>query len=332
MPVPLLRTSERVAFKRCPQRWWWSYREGLRPIGQPSNPLWFGTGWHLALALWYKPGKKRGVDPRETWKKYCEDEIRFVKSNATTWEGDKAETKVAEYTEATELGLGMFDGYLERFGNDDSWDVLAPEQTFQVLIPDPANPKQALIEYDGTFDGAYIDEDDGRLKLMEHKTAAAISTKHLSLDDQAGSYWAIATNVLRHQGLIRPKQTLAGITYNFARKAKPDPRPMNADGLYLNKDGSVSKTQGSPRFVREFITRTAQERRTQIQRIQNEALAMEAFREGDLPLYKNPTKDCSWDCDFFDMCELQESSSDWEDFRDAMFRVEDPYKDHRKAA
>lgn len=329
--IPKLRTSERIAFKRCPQRWWWSYRDGLRSIGQPSNPLWFGTGWHLALALWYKPGKKRGIDPRETWTKYCEDEIRFIKTESNGGEMDLTEQKVAEYVEATELGKVMFDGYLDTFGKDENWKVLAPEQTFQVSIPDP-DTGEPLIEYAGTFDGVYLDEEDGRIKLMEHKTAAAISTKHLSLDDQAGSYWAIATNVLRHQKLIRPKQTIAGITYNFARKAKPDDRPTNELGQYLNKDGSVSKVQGSPRFVRELIPRTAYERRVQIKRIQNEAIAMEAYREGSLPLIKNPTKDCSWDCDFFDMCELHESTPDWEDYRDAMFKIEDPYKDHRKAA
>jgi hypothetical protein len=35
--------------------------------------------------------------------------------------------------------------------------------------------------------------------------------------------------------LIKPGDELAGMLYNFLRKAKGDTRPMNADGHYLNK-------------------------------------------------------------------------------------------------
>lgn len=363
--LPHLRTSERGAFKRCPQRWWWSYREGLRPLGQPSNPLWFGTGIHIAFAEWYIPGLKRGRDLRETWEQYCKDEIRFIKTQAVADDGTDA--KIAEYVEATELGLAMLDNYLEEYGEDESWEVLAPEQVFAVLIPDENG--DPIVEYNGTFDGVYRDLVDGLIKLMEHKTAAAISTKHLSLDDQAGSYWAVATHCLWSEGIIGKKEHLDGITYNFLRKAKADSRPVGPDGMVHNKPvkqnyldafaprripataslsipklealaekydvevwGDVSKVQPAPNFVREYVTKTKRERRTQLQKISNEAIHMDEMRKGNLPLYKNPTKDCSWDCDFFDMCELQESTPDWEEYRDAMFVVRDPYADHRKSA
>lgn len=280
--------------------------------------------------MWYVPGSKRGVDPRITWQSYVDNEVLFIKTQASGGELDDTERKVVEYVEAKELGTVMFDNYLATYGNDESWTVIAPEQAFQVIIPDPDDPKSPLVQYDGTFDGVYRDEQDGRLKLMEHKTAAQISLAHLSLDDQAGSYWAISTQILRHQGLIGPKESIWGITYNFARKGRPDLRPKNEQGHSLNKDGSVSKTQSAPLLKRHEVRRSATERRRQISRIQDEAIAMSNVRSGVTPIYKNPTKDCSWDCDFFEMCELHESTPDWEDFRDAMFRVEDPYKDHRK--
>jgi hypothetical protein len=59
---------------------------------------------------------------------------------------------------------------------------------------------------------------------------------------------------------------------------------------------------------------------------------MNAMRRGELPVYKNPTMDCSWDCAFFQMCELHEQGPGWEDFRDAVFTTQDPYADHRKSA
>lgn len=364
--LPHLRNSERAAFKRCPQKWWWSYREGLRPIGQPSNPLWFGTGIHLAFADWYVPGTVRGKDLRETWTKYCEEEVRFIKTEAIN--GDSTEEKVAEYVEAEELGLIMLNGYLEKYGHDENWDVIAPEQVFAVIIPDGYG--EPLIELNGTFDGVYRDLADGNIKLMEHKTAKAISLDHLSLDDQVGTYWAVAAHRLREEGLIGKREVITGITYNVLRKAKPDTRPVGPDGMSHNQPikkhyleafdkyfpphvaatyskmtmsameelckekgidvfGDVSKTQPAENFVREHVPRTRYEQKVQLERISNEALHMDMMRRGELPLYKTPTRDCDWQCDFFHMCELHESTPDWTDFRDTMFRVEDPYAAHR---
>ena len=75
LELPMLRTSERKSFKRCPAQWWWGWREGLTPKRRKSGALWFGTGIHLALENWYIPGQQRGVDPRETWKKFVGEQI-----------------------------------------------------------------------------------------------------------------------------------------------------------------------------------------------------------------------------------------------------------------
>jgi hypothetical protein len=342
----------------------------LRPIGQPSNPLWFGTGIHLAFAEWYVPGLKRGRDLRDTWSEYCDGEIRFIRTQAKRTATDNTEEKIVEYVEAKELGIAMLDGYLEKYGTDESWEVIAPEQVFAVLIPD-VDGKTPLIELNGTFDGVYRDLVDGLIKLMEHKTAAQISTSHLSLDDQAGTYWAVATHALRNEGLIKKTDAIDGIQYNFLRKAKADERPVNADGSATNKPtkahyveafklqelngidgkekledleriavnlgitvlGEVSKVQPAANFERVYIERTRGEQKKQLEKIRDEALNMNAMRYGELPLYKTPTRDCAHFCEFFAMCELHESgNSDWEQYRDAMFRVQDPYSDHRKSA
>src|SRR6185312_16331911 len=146
----------------------------------------------------------------------------------------------------------------------------------------------------------------------------------------------------------------------------PDQRPKNAEGLATNKPqkvhyeaalrdaglvavgtlkaleeraqeagltvlGEVSKTQPNVLFHRETVWRTRSERRTQIERIQDEVLQMNLVRNGTLRPTKNPTSDCSWDCPFFEMCQLHEAGDDWQAFRDAAFVRADPYADHRKA-
>lgn len=324
---PIIRTSERRKFKRCPQAWEWAYRYGLKGKFREADALWFGTGVHEALAQWYKgPGLRRGQHPAKYWAKWVGAEIAEIR---TAISGDYNEDV---WVDAKELGVAMLEGYVERYGKDETWDVIAPEESFQIDIP-YRNKAGVMAIYAGTFDLVYRDRETGEILLGEHKTAKTISTRHLSLDDQAGAYWAVASKVLQHRGVLKKGETIGGITYNFLRKAMPDTRPENEEGQKLNKDGSVSKNQPSPLFLREYVPRTRSERATQLRRIQNEAAWMNIARRHPDGIIKTPTMNCAWDCEFFDMCELHDKGGpEWMEYRDAMFTVRDPYADHRKSA
>jgi hypothetical protein len=360
-----MRTSERRAAKRCWQRWWWSYREGLT-AKEPSMALWFGSGIHEALAHYYnRKGYKRNLDFVEVWEKWCDegdpDSLLYLPVSEM---GD-------DWVEARGLGISMLREYHKRYEGDKDWDFIQPEMPFQVRIKLDDGSE---IEYDGTLDGVYRKKSTRKIELLENKTAKNISVRHLSLDDQAGGYWGVAATILRHKGILGGRQNIEGINYNFLRKAMPDDRPRDADGYATNKPtkvnyaaskelqsalglsevrlgmksatwlqqaaeeagiivlGEVSKVQPPPLFERHFIKRTPRERKSQIQKIKDEALHIKAMREGLLPVTKNPTMDCSWDCAFFQMCELHDQGVGWEDFRDSVFVVTDPYADHRKPA
>lgn len=356
----------------------------MRDKGSPAPPLWFGTGIHLALALWYTgPGTKRGPHPAETWEKYCASELTFIKT------ADATEEAVAEYTDAQTLGRVMMEGYVEKYGIDEHKLYISPEQSGSLDIP--WSDRQAVYDFvEGqimarfawTLDGVWRHADTGWILLDEHKTAKSINTKHLPMDNQAGAYWAVSERALKSQGLIKPKEHVYGIEYNFMRKAIPDERPKDAEGYACNKPlkadylaaleahwskdpkvppgavaaeiakagkaslgylqqladankltvlGERSKLQPSPLFVREVVHRTSKERATQLRRIQDEAVVMQAMRDRLLPLTKNSTNDCSWDCRFYAMCQLQDNGGNWEDFKRLAFRQEDPYADHRKS-
>lgn len=292
--------------------------------------LWFGTGIHLALAEWYIPGFERGVDPRETWDKFCGDSVASVcQYGGVTGEGPD------EWTDAKSLGNIMLTHYLDTYGDDPYWEVLAPEQTFRALIPDPDDPQKAIVDYRGTFDGVIRDHlNGGKLKLVDHKTTAQSGpsiSNYLALDDQASSYIAVATHSLREAGMIKDGESITGIEYNFLTKRKPDPRPRNDEGKYLNKNGSVSKLQPYSTLLRSFITRTKVERVRQLKHIQNEAKVMDLFRRGVLQPTKTPSKDCAY-CPFFDMCQIDEAGGDTKAFKRAVFNRVDPYADHRHGA
>ncbi len=296
---------------------------GLVPIGEVPDALWFGIGVHEALAEWYKKGKRRGPHPADTFEAWSAGAFREIRASREDWDDE------ARWEDACELGVAMLENYVETWGKDPQWTVLATEQPFSVRVIRKGQP---VAIFRSRFDGVVRDEDDGRPYLLEHKTAGAIVTAYLELDDQGGSYWAVATQVLRAQKLIGPSETLAGIVYNFLRKAKPDERPQNEGGAYLNKNGTVSKKQPSPYFVRHLVEREPGELVSQMNRMADQVAIMNGMRDGTIPIVKNPTKDCPW-CQFFSMCKLQEQGNDaWLELMNGLYVQQDPYADNLKSA
>lgn len=186
----------------------------------PNRHLWFGTGIHLALGEWYGEGTERRVHPLETWEAYCESSM--VKMRVYF---DRGEGIESEWVDAVVLGRAMLTAYLEEYGNDENWHFVSTEQAGTVKIPSIDGSEMVLYAY--TFDGVIRNLESGNYELVETKTAAAITIGHLSLDDQAGSYWAIASNKLRRMGILQGKDRIAGINYNFLRKSMPDERPRD---------------------------------------------------------------------------------------------------------
>lgn len=339
--VPLLRNSERSDFRRCPQRWQWRYGEHLVPISFSTGPLVFGTFGHLALASWYVPGNKRGRHPADTW-----DEI--TKGYWDSVKGDKYVDDDIEGTweDARSLGHDLLVGYVNHYGNDDHWEVLWAEQPFAQLIPHPhqlervidgirqkSHFREAIVKYVGTIDLIVRDHNqNGRVRYVDHKFMKVIETEHLVIDPQNSGYLAIGTHQLRQEGVIGPNESVRDLVYNFVRKTRQDTRPQNRFGEFLNKDGTVSKKQPPPYYVRHTVTKTAKERNSQISNIGNEALWMKAVRNGKLPIIKNPSRDCKWDCSFFNLCQIHETGGNVEDTKKMMFRKEDPYQEYYEGA
>lgn len=327
--LPILTTSERSQFKKCAQAWWWRYREGLSRKGEAPDALWFGIGVHEALAAWYLNGKKRGPHPAETFAKWHGDEVRYIR--AAMAERDSEWYDEPKYEDAGELGVAMLEAYVQKYGKDPSWDVISVETPFKVKI---TRNGVAIARFWSTFDGVYRDLSDGLIYLMEHKTASAIQLAYLEIDDQGGSYFSVATKILRARGVLGPKENIAGVMYNFLRKSMPDDREVNAEGLSLNKDGSVSKRQPTPAFVRQLVERSPSEVKTQMERMADEVAVMNAMRDGIIPVTKTPTKQCPNFCEFWNLCTLHERGSERAitALKRSSFTQSDPYDRYRKSS
>ena len=390
--IPLVRSSERGSFKKCPRQWHWSYVTQIVPVSVELGARDFGTGWHLAMAEYYVPGKKRGRPLQDTWEEWCEETRRsqtLTEKSRKKWESGGKEA----FEEMAEMGRFMLSEYMREYGKlivdesqagdggdfvpaevvcDPEWEVICREETFAANIANKA------INV-GTID-LVIRNSEGEVWVVDHKTGKGFpSDDSYNLDDQGGSYGAIATNILRRKKLIGPKERVKGVIFSFARKATEDKRPQNADGLYCNQPkkadyarqiaeqlelepgetiasveadmlkntlpflkaeaealeltiyGEPSKVQPSPIFKRYEVRRTASQQKHQLQRVIDDVSVMDMARRGEIPILKSPSALCPY-CDFFQLCQLEESRGDTESLISTVFKHRDPYHDHRDGA
>lgn len=245
--IPLMRQSERATFKRCNWKWYQLHVNNIHPkVEKWTEAADFGTIFHVALAEYYLPGTARGPHPAETWQRLA-NEVR-TKIRTTEFRDDEL---IATWDDFYELGLLLANAYVERYQGDPHWHILDAERRFDVVIPDVSVPrikgedgKRAyvpIVKLVGTIDLVFRDmnhEDrKGRpiVKLLDHKTAGRIETHHLTLDEQASTYVAVGSHILREQGLIEPDEVVKGIEYNFVKRAKLDTRPRDELGQARNK-------------------------------------------------------------------------------------------------
>jgi hypothetical protein len=245
-----LRNSERGSWKTCRWRWAWTWRDGLQAREAP-RALRFGDLVHQALAAYRPPGRKFGPDPAATFERLYMDQAAQMRDEGfNVWSDDK-------WADALDLGRGMLRNYVTTFQDADAqWEVLSSEQTFQRVIRVPTKelvtPVHAAVggsvatiripafsfKIVGTLDGVWRHIKSGHIVFKEYKTATAISEDGLAMDEQPTVYWTYGPKWLVTRGMLSQAEAdaLREILYTFLRKAIPnDDRPVNGDGLYLNK-------------------------------------------------------------------------------------------------
>jgi hypothetical protein len=322
--LSLVRSHERMDYKRCPTKWYWKWRVGLVPVAKTFGALDLGTWAHYAFEHWYGMGYKRNGDLVEHFRIAVDAAIRSaVEAQAPLWVLDQAEELAA-------LGEAMMIAYQRFYGADKSVYVLAVEIPLEFSIPDPVTGEVIAI-HKLKPDMVYRDTQRD-VWLMENKTAAQIRTEHLVIDDQARPYGAMAERALRKLGIIPEKAEFKGIMYNFIRKALPDEREMNKEGKYLNKNGTVSKRQPTPLFLRYPVKLTRPAKVRTLERVRAETILLTTLTTAlrnkridprDLP--KTPHSSCSKTCQFFTMCVADEQGTDIRDMQQNMYVRQDPY-------
>lgn len=174
MKLPIITTSEVRCFRRCAREHHFSYRLRVRPTYQ-ADALRFGTLFHIGLESWWK-----SVDLASA------SAIMRAKEPRSFLETAKADA--------------LLTGYHHRW-KDEPIEVLAVEAQFDTALVNPETGKPSQTYRLGGKIDAIAKLADGRIAVVEHKTASEDVTigsdywKRLRLDAQVSNYLAGARSL-----------------------------------------------------------------------------------------------------------------------------------------
>ncbi len=292
--------------------------------------FWIGTGGHYALEDYH--GYNRFGHPVEAFNSYVSASKEYQRKHGYGLPDD--------WEEQATLCQGILEYYLKWIENREPhntvWIDGEPQVEVKCEIPLPEIPPPPgydVVVYQLTMDR--LVEIDGEYWITDYKFLKAFRQAALAFDQQMSAYiWGASTIF---------DKPIAGAIYHEFRKAIPcEPKILSSGRL------SHAKNQGTThRMYREalkamygdvnkapkqnmdclqqlayqesaeadnFIKRTPTRRNQQQMEATGSTILMEAkdMCDPDLPLYPNPTRDCTWDCSLQDICLMVDRDDDWD--------------------
>ena len=328
-PKPIIiRTSDRMLFKRCRRKWHFqsAVKLNLEPI-QRAPYFWLGTGGHFALEDFY--GYNYYGHPVEAFRAYVEAQRKGARDSLPD-----------DWKEQAEIGEGILDYYMTWLLGRDPFQTFwyngEPQVEVRIRVPLPIEgPDGREVFYDATLDR--VVEIDGELWVLDYKFYAQFRPTNLDLDEQITSYLWLAS-------LLYGRPVVGFILMQFKKEIPKMPRVLQSGKISTDKNqhtthrlykemleaqyGEVSQapnlnieclnhlasieSEDRDRFIKRERSRRSQE---QLESLGTRVLAeTEDMMNPNIFLYPNFTRDCSWDCPFNDVCLMIERDEDWETY------------------
>lgn len=291
-PADLVVTySELDAFRQCPLKHQWSYRDKWVMDAKTGTALSRGSLWHLVMECHY------------TWiQRFGDKDLTLV--FVRDWIAQHLLfDQAGNQDEDQVLVEWMYDGYLDCYGFDERWEIILIEFAGQVSLPAPDGGPPIDLRF--KIDLLIRDRQTGQLWLVDHKSARDFSRQtEIDLDDQFGLYtWALRLLGWPVVGTIR------------------------SDARTQRNKGPMATDQ---RFRQVFTYRTDTEL-DNIARDAYVTARAAWYPHEDRMVYSSPlTFTCSWRCSFVQPhIEIRKGTADEETvMRDFGFRRND--KKHRE--
>ncbi len=294
-----IRQSELKAFQRCRRRWMLEYRTGIemnRTSNEPKKNLSEGSIFHVAVDRYWTDG----IDPIKT---VVEIEQEIIAGT----EGALSE----EWVKSFKLLRAMTSGYKHwvESGITMGEKVLSSEEAIEV-------PFGHFNGYDviltGKVDRLVQDRFTNQLTLIDLKTTASFArgmTHHFQLLTYALMY-------AKHG--VKVDRLMTEQCKKVLRTGTAKPPFYERIEMYVNDDMLAAHE----RNLRAQLTDM-----TELVKLYSDGPLTYAVDTGEF--YPNPTKDCSWDCEFLPICVQMDDGSDYEYTIETIYRrkpSEDTYR------
>lgn len=307
----VISNSQIQCYKRCRRKYYLGYVRKLKTRRYAkTGARQLGTRVHGALQAYYDREGKRG---RVAALEYLE-QLRLQEiADATTDNGDVDLTVADAVNKEHALAVVMLEGYcdwIEETGGDEDLQVVETEAALRAPSPVPG------VELIGKLDVLLKKISTGELGFMDHKTGDnfAAQLRMLSFDEQFRMY---ALMIMLLAAKYGTSNTARFQIRNMLKKSK---RTVRAKPPFYDRyEVYISDAE-----LRDFWNRLYGE----IMDILEMERRLEAEPDAHRRIaYPTPRNECSWDCDFVDVCPLfDDPNADPEYILAENFVVGDPHE------
>ena len=299
-----LSNSEAKEFKRCRRKWWLRSYRNLVPLREKvAGASSLGTRVHKALEL---------ISEGDTAAGLADFHARV---NADVHDFPEQEKEIRA---EADLALAMIEGYIEWIaeeGGDEDIEVLSNEEVISADLPHHLltyTPVQLI----GKLDQKVRRISTGERSFRDYKTVQDFSRiRLLQMDTQMKHYHLIEMLTLANEGQDRETleaERAGGAIYEMIRKVKRSARAK------------------PPFFMRHEVRHNFEEMRNYYHSIAAQAHEiiitwnrLDSGESHQTAVPPNPTRDCSWDCDFVAVCPMFDDGSHVEEMLEITYRKGD---------
>ena len=321
--------SELDTFRQCPMKWDLGYRQGYKPVTE-KEAFRLGHIWHEIMERHYLTIKEfqehglpavdgshplgDGLGPKRSPRRATVTETALLERCA----GEVGAVMDKLDDDTRQLMEWAYAGYVEQYGCDPDWRIIATEQKGETPLSEGGRPLVWVIDL------VVEDLDYGGVWIVDHKFPGDLATDtEIDLDDQLGLYWfAWTSEALRRYaetggadktGILA--QCVNGAMLNESRKKQNKGDLPGAIETWERVKAAGGKPGVKPkaqtldqRFRRTRTSRTNDELATIAEDALKVVKAMELLEQHGA-LYSSPNpKQCSWKCDFREAHILSRSS------------------------
>jgi hypothetical protein len=187
--------SELDAYRQCPLKWALGYSQLWTRVPGEGSPLARGGLWHRVMQTHYEAIRAGRTAPDGHWVEHPSAATgqRILEQAAQAASLLLVDQATGEQTEDQVLLSWMYQGYLDRYGLDEPWEVVAVERAGQTRLRTPrGGASRFVLKYKMDLVVRDHDTSGAPFKIVDHKSTADFSReKEIDLDDQFGLYtWA----------------------------------------------------------------------------------------------------------------------------------------------